>query len=95
MCRAQTKGWTLGWTAAQRAIVLIATAGFLPLVQLLVLPFDCSSDPAGGHTLDADPNRACWTDPWHIVNVVAALVATVVYTSIVARIALGWRRGKR
>ena len=72
----------------QRVVVIVAKAGYLPLVQLLLLPLDCSTDATGTLVLDADPSRSCWDNPGHIINAAAGLAVAAVYTVIAARVVL-------
>lgn len=84
----QAKVWTLGWTALQRLVIILAKAGYLPIVQLLLLPLDCTALPDGGYSLDADPSQRCWDSVGHVLSAVAGFVGAVLYTAIAARVVL-------
>jgi len=66
---------------------MIAKAGYIPLVQLLLMPLDCSKAPSGdAYVLDADPSLQCWDSVRHVADVVVGVFLVVVYTVVAARI---------
>jgi len=71
----------------QKTAVLLAKAGYLALIQLLLLPLDCSSS-GDVYTLDAYPTVTCWDHWGHWLNAIAAVVVASVYTVVVARVVL-------
>ena len=40
--------------------VSLSSFCFLPLMRLVVLPFDCTATESGSYVLDADPSTACY-----------------------------------
>ena len=83
----QDMKWKLGWTAFQRMIIIVSKAGYLPLVQLLLLPLDCSFSN-GNLVLDADPSQSCWDNSFHGVSAVLGFLLAVSYTIIAGRVIL-------
>ena len=87
--RPSSKSAALCWLLVQQILGFGCRALFLPVVELLAQPFDCSQLPGTGKwVLDAAPDTECWVDAGHVVHAAFAVLFGALFGWLVVRLQL-------
>ena len=78
--------WTLVWVVTQKVVEITSRGTFLPFMEILFQPFDCTRHSDGTWTLDAAPERTCWDSPGHWIHAAVALLVIGAYFILSMRV---------
>jgi len=85
--RPSSKAASIMWLVAQQTLSFGTRALFLPMVEILAVPWDCTSID-GSLRVDADNSVACWSEAMHVVVALLGLVAGGLFLWISLRLQL-------